>query len=312
MRFALPFILQPHSTLRAGALAAASLTCIAHLATAQQHVPGTFRLGRVYIQVDATNGEPIGFLAKRHFELTAAGRNLPFTISNVTTSRKMGDVVPRTYLLVLPPPFPPEEMKEPCHTFARALKAGWRIRVVDGSRSQVETILCGTGKARRAIRVVRGPEMDALKNLGRTQGRRVVLYLTSETHTIQPELQKLANDAAAIVYDVGGHETYFVDEQAYPSYQAPTGPAAMHPGAFARQGAEPSFVAQPGVARPEVSIHSALTDATRGAQGFYLLTTSMPRASPVLSLRLKVRGGADVRAWADVEDDDAPRLEILR
>jgi hypothetical protein len=299
------------SVLRCAVLLTAGSAGIA--VTAQQARSGNSGSAHVYVQVDGAGGGGVGFLSKRHFSLSSEGQQQPFAIANVTISRRSGAAVPRNYLLVLPPPFLSEEMKGPCRTFASELKAHWRIRIVDPSGTQAETIPCGTGAARRVIRVLRGAEMDAVKRLGEAHGRRVVLYLTSETHTLQPALQKVANDAGAMVFDVGGHETYFVDEQTYPSYVAPTSQAAMHAGAFAPDGPVPYFVAQPGLARPERSIRSALRDAMYGAQGFYVLTTNLRGPTDVLSLGLKkMPAGLTVAASVSVEEGETPRLEIVQ
>ncbi len=134
------------------------------------------------------------------------------------------------------------------------------------------------------IHFLRGSEMDPVKRLGEAHERRVVLYLTSQIHTLQPVLQKAATNAGPMVFDVGGHETYFVDKQNYPSYVAPTSHAAIHAGAFAPDGPAPYFVGQRGVTRPERSIRSALRDAMYGAQGFYVLTTNLHGPRDVLSL----------------------------
>ena len=184
---------------------------------------------------------------------------------------------------------------------------------MDPSGTQADTIPCGTGAARGVIHVLRGSEMDAVKRLGEAHGRRLVLYLTSETHTLQPVLQKTANNAEAMVFDVGGHETYFVDEQTYPSYVAPTGQAAMHAGAFPPDGPAAYFVAQRGVARPERSIRSALHDAMYGAQGFYVLTTKLHGPRDVLSLGLNnMPAGLTVATSVSVEQGETPRLEIVQ
>lgn len=281
--------------------------------TAQQARSGNSGSTHVYVQVDGADGGGVGFLSKRHFSLSAEGQRLPFAIANVTISGRSGAAVPRNYLLVLPPPFLSEEMKRPCRTFASELKAHWRIRIVDPSGTQAEAIPCGTGAARRLIHVLRSSEMDAVKRLGEAHGQRMVLYLTSETHKLQPVLQKAANDAGAMVFDVGGHETYFVDEQTYPSYVAPTSHAAMLAGAFAPDGPAPYFVAQRGVARPERSIRSALRDAMYGAQGFYVLTTNLHGPTDVLSLGLKkMPAGLTVAASVSVEEGETPRLEIVQ
>jgi hypothetical protein len=281
--------------------------------TAQQARSGNSGSTHVYVQVDGADGGGVGFLSKRHFSLSAEGQRLPFAIANVTISGRSGAAVPRNYLLVLPPPFLSEEMKRPCRTFASELKAHWRIRIVDPSGTQAEAIPCGTGAARRLIHVLRSSEMDAVKRLGEARGQRMVLYLTSEAHTLQPVLQKAANDAGAMVFDDGGHETYFVDEQTYPSYVAPTSHAAMLAGAFAPDGPAPYFVAQRGVARPERSIRSALRDAMYGAQGFYVLTTNLHGPTDVLSLGLKkMPAGLTVAASVSVEEGETPRLEIVQ
>jgi hypothetical protein len=300
------YALRGCSFLGRGALVAAGCLCFAGVARGQRARTPPSVVAQVYVQVDAPNRDGVGFLSKRHFSLSAAGKRLSFVLSSVTTSRRTGAPTPQNYLLVLLPPFPPAEMKEPCHEFASVLTAGWSVELLDPSASQTDEIPCGTGARQRVIRVVRGPEMDAVKQLSDAHGRRLVLFLTSQTHVLDPALQKIANDVGAMVYDVGGSETYFVDEQTYapvniPFAQMQSGP---QPG--------PYFVARHGVAKPERSVSAALRDSMQGARGFYVLTTELPGPTDVLSLRLtRVPSGLTVAGFVSVEDGEAPRLEIV-
>lgn len=246
----------------------------------------------------------MAFFRGRHFSLSSAGNRLPFVLANVTTS-KAGTSVLQNYLLVLPSPLSAEEMKEPCRVFASELKEHWRIRILDVSDSMPERIPCGSGPARGVVRVIRGSEMDAVKRLGEVPGWRVILYLTSQGHVLEPALQKAANEAGAMIYDVGGQEAYFVDEQVYPPVDIPF--AETHSG----PAVGPSFVAQTGIARPERSISSALHDAKNGARGFYVLTTRLPRPMAAVSLRLKAPGRLNVAAYISVEQGKRPQLVIV-
>jgi hypothetical protein len=266
-------------------------------------------VAHVYVQVEK-NGYGVAFLSRRHFSLSAEGQRLPFVLSNVTLSKAGRSTAAHNYLLVLPP-FPsaamPEEVRDPCRAFASVLKAGWRVRIADTGGALAATIQCGTGATARSILTIHRTEVDAMNDLGKAHGRRVILFLSSHTHTLKPDLQKIANDAGAMVYDVGGSETYFVDEQTYPSISIPF--AQMQSGP--QPG--PYLVAQHGVAKPEHSTGAALNDAMQGARGFYTLTTAFPESTDILSLRLiKMPARLTVAAFVSVEDGNTPRLEILQ
>lgn len=137
----------------------------------------------------------------------------------------------------------------------------------------------------------------------------MVLYLSSESHVLDPALQKMANDAGAMIYDVGGRENNFYYDDSS-SFTPPTGRATRHAGAFAPD-VESNFVVNPSVARPERSMRSALRDAAR-AQGFYILTTRLREPTSSLSLRLQLRSGLKVSAQVLADEGDAPRLEIVQ
>lgn len=146
-----------------------------------------------------------------------------------------------------------------------------------------------------------------MKALGKAHGRRLVLFLTSQTHVLDPALQKIANDVGAMVYDVGGSETYFFDEQTYAPVNVPF--AQMQSGPQIG----PYFVARRGVAKPERTVSAALRDSMQGARGFYALTTELPGPADALSLRLtKMPSGLTVAGFVSVEGGEAPRLEIVQ
>jgi hypothetical protein len=268
---------------------------------------GHTRAARIYLQVNAANGEPVTGLSAAHFALMADQRRLTFTIANSTPPRHSRASVVRTHLLVVPGPFL-QGVRRPCEQLAAALRAKWKVQLLDSSGALRTDSTCGG-----AIQVVHASEQQALETLEAADGRRVLLYVTTVNRSLSHTAQQRAANAGITMYDVGGREPYFIEIRQH----SPASTTADRPQVTAAVVETTSLgavkIVQPALARPESSIDAALQHATRDAGGAYVLTTRLAGAIDLLSVKLRqIQPGWTVVARVAVDHGPAPRLEITQ
>jgi hypothetical protein len=266
------------------------------------------RSARIYLQINAADGAPVGYLSARNFSLTSANRTLSFTLANSTLRRHNKASLPPTHLLVVPGPFL-QGVTRPCEQLAPVLRARWKVQLLDTSNALPGESTCPRG----AIQVVHGSELQALEALERADGRRVLLYVTTVNRSLSHALQQRMAHAGIMMYDVGGREPYFIDIQQHPSASIPIEPAQMSAAAVEATRLAPANVMQGSIARPENSLNAALSDAIKDAAGAYVLGTRLQDAVDTLSLKLRhTQPGWTIVGWVAVDHGPAPRLEITQ
>lgn len=266
------------------------------------------RSARIYLQINAADGEPVRNLSAANFSLVGDQRRLPFTLANSTLRRQHNKAsLPTTHLLVVPGPFL-QGVTRPCDQLAPVLRARWKVQLLDTSGALRSDSTCGG-----AIQVVHRSERQALEALERANGRRVLLYVTTVNRALSHELQQRMAHAGITMYDVGGREPYFIDIQQYPSASIPTEPAQMSAATVEATRLGPANVSQPGIARPETSLNAALSDAIKDAAGAYVLGTRLEDAVDTLSLKLRhTQPGWTIVGWVVANHGPAPQLEITQ
>jgi hypothetical protein len=266
------------------------------------------RVARIYLQVNAADGEPVGSLSAGDFSLSAAGRTLPFTIANNTPRGRNRAPAPATHLLVVPGPSL-QGIERPCQVLAPVLRARWKVQLLDTSNALPGQSTCPGG----SVQVLHGSELQALQLLEQADGRRVLLYLTTANRALSHAIQERETDAGITMYDVGGREPYFIDIEQHPAASIPAEPTKPSAAAVAatRLGPVMEPGTHPGLARPEPSLGTALRDAIRDAAGFYVLTTHLDGTGDALSLQLRqIQPGWTVVARVAVEHGPIPKLDL--
>jgi hypothetical protein len=264
------------------------------------------RVARIYLQVNAADGEPVRYLSGRNFSLAGDNRAMPFTTSNSTLSRHNRAPVPATHLLVVPGPFL-QGVVQPCQQLAPVLRARWKVQLLDASNALPGQSTCPGG----SIQVLHASEQEALQALEKADGRRVLLYLTTANRSLSHAIQQREADAGITMYDVGGREPYFIDVEQHPAASIPAPPVEMSAAVAEVTGGGALKVTQPRLARPAASLNAALSDAMRDAAGSYALTTRLNGSVDVLSLKLRnTQPGWTIVARVAVAHGPAPRLEL--
>jgi hypothetical protein len=264
------------------------------------------RTARIYLQVNAADGEPVRSLSARDFSLSAAGRTLPFTLANNTPRGRKKVPAPVTHLLVVPGPFLQGVVK-PCQQLLPVLKARWKVQLLDTSNALPGQSTCPGG----SIQVLHASEQQALQALEQADGRRVLLYLTTANRSLSHAIQQREADAGITMYDVGGREPYFIDVEQHPAASIPAPPVEMSAAVVEVTGGGALKVTQPRLARPAASLNAALSHAMRDAAGSYALTTQLNGSVDVLSLKLRnTQPGWTIVARVAVAHGPAPRLEL--
>ncbi len=261
----------------------------------------------IAVQARTLEGAPIQWLQGDQFDVSVAGTRLP-VISVRTAQPRSPSAAPPTFALLMIAPtsyyssenaiaalltqYLPEDFGST--KFAVLEKSG-ELTPYAGSRSQLVGLLHNFHNPVRR-------KVEALDELGRKEGRRVLIYLTENGTDIPITTRRNAELAAALTYQVGGDrgKNYVIGDE---GFAAPV-PATSYMGENFHYG--PVDQGGVGILAPppapvysvtksirEVLVVRTLKDAYRSmnddGKGYYDVTVNSPEGARCLDLKLDLK-----------------------